>query len=82
MPTPEEIKAQLVERIRNDFGYHPATRETIPQHESVRQNFLSLAAWVVEFVPAGRDQSLCLTALEEAAMRANKAIAMTAPLAH
>lgn len=80
MPTHEEIKAQLVERIGNDFGFHPATETTRPMHEITRAKFFELAAWVVEFIPAGRDQSLCLTALEDAAMRANKAIAMTAPL--
>lgn len=71
----------LLTRIKEDFGYHPATEATIPQHEAVRANFYKLAEWVLCNVPPSRDQSLCLTALEDAAMRANKAIAMTAPLA-
>ena len=80
---PEEMDPQtkaLWDRIGSDFGYHPATEETKGKHEVTRAKFFELACYVVLFIPAGRDQSLCLTALEDAAMRANKAIAMTAPL--
>ena len=73
---PEDIH----DRIDNDFGYHKGTAETIPLHEVVRTRFAALAHWAVDNTPPGRDQSLMLTALEDAAMRANKAIAMKAPL--
>jgi hypothetical protein len=75
MPNPE-----LLKRIYEDFGYHPATPKTGELHERTRRNFVELAEWLVYNLPEGRDLSLCLTALEDSCMRANKAIAMTAPL--
>lgn len=65
----------LHDRITNDFGYHKATPQTGPMHDATRLKFAELAHWVADNTPAGRDQSLCITALEDALMRANKAIA-------
>ena len=47
---------ELIDRVKRDFGYHPATPETIPLHEATRDRFLQLAEWVVAVIPAGRDQ--------------------------
>lgn len=72
---------ELLERVGNDFGFHPATEVSRPLHEESRQKFLALAEWVVLNVPNGREQSLCLTALQEAAMWSNAGIACNlAPL--
>jgi len=65
------------DRIDNDFGYHKATAETGPMHDRTRVKFAEIAHWVIDNIPEGRDQSLCITSLEDALMRANKAIATT-----
>lgn len=71
----------LHDRINNDFGYHPATPQTGPMHDEVRARFKELAHWLTHFTPAGREQLLMLTALQEAQMWANAAIACNlAPL--
>lgn len=74
-------KQELLLRIKNDFGFHPATEVSRPLHEESRRNFHGLAVWIVNNVPEGREQSLCLTALQEAAMWSNAGIACNlAPL--
>ena len=65
----------LDSRIDNDFGYHKATAETGPMHDAVRSHVKETAHWLVANTPAGREQSLMLTALQEAQMWANAAIA-------
>lgn len=65
----------LPERVKNDFGYHAATAETGPMHDAVRAHCSTLALWLIENTPASREQSLMLTALQEAQMWANAAIA-------
>jgi hypothetical protein len=67
--------------LRERFGYHPATPDTGPKHDSVRQLCLGLAFQLDGLVPDGRDKSLALTALEEVMHWANAAIAKKAPLA-
>lgn len=69
------MNQDMHERIDNDFGYHKATEETAPMHDEVRTHFKELAHWLVSNTPAGREQSLMLTALQEAQMWANAAIA-------
>ena len=65
----------LVDRIKNDFGFHPANDITKLLHERTRSRFKELAVWVATTVPDGREKSLALTALQEAAMWTNAAIA-------
>lgn len=78
MPTPEEMH----NRIDNDFGYHKATEVTGPLHDATRVGFKELAHWILDNVPQSREQSLALTALQEAQMWTNAAIACNlAPLA-
>lgn len=69
------------DRIENDFGYHKATAETGPLHDAVRSHFKTLAHWLIEYTPPGRERRLMLTTLQEAQMWANAAIACNlAPL--
>jgi hypothetical protein len=65
----------MYEEIHTRFGYHPATEITGPKHDAVRNRFMGLALWIAETTPLGRHQSLALTALQEAMMWANAAIA-------
>lgn len=69
------MSEDIHERIDNDFGYHKATVETGPMHDDVRAHCKALAHWLADNVPAGRHQSLAITALQEAQMWANAAIA-------
>ena len=65
--------------IANRFSYHPATAVTGPVHDSAREIYLTLAAWIETQVPSGRHKSLALTALQESMMWTNAAIACDTP---
>ena len=64
-------------RIRNDFKFHPATPggEAARRHDRVRDMLLNMALDLVHLVPAGREQMLMLTSLEETMHWANAGIA-------
>lgn len=71
---------QPITDIDHRFDYHPprddATRD---RHEAVRE-VLKVAATALNMtVPDGREKSLAITALEEAMMWANAAIARNSP---
>lgn len=66
--------------LSHRFGFHKATEHTAPIHKEVRALFVGTANEILEVTKPGREQSLALTALQEAAMWTNAAIAMTAPL--
>jgi len=67
--------------IENRFGFHPATDETRVLHAAVREEVSGLVNFLVSIVPEGREHSLMLTKLQEAAMWANAGIACNlAPL--
>ena len=67
------------DEVANRFTYHPATFTTAPMHDQIRRLYAELAGYVLDFVPAGRHQSLALTALQESMMWANAAIACDTP---
>jgi len=63
------------ERIKSDFMYH-APKEGQPEvYASIRAKALELAEHIVDVTPPSREQSLALTALEEAVMWANAGLA-------
>ena len=69
------------EELANRLGYHKATEVTIPMHEGVRSLFLETSLWLNNNLPEGREKSLAFTALQEAAMWSNAAVACNlAPL--
>ena len=75
------MNRDLVERIVNDFGFHPATDITRPKHELVRRQCRALAAILIDTCPSSRELSLALTHLEEVMFWSNAAIARNeAPL--
>lgn len=67
----QEINEDTLHRL----GYHKVTPETLPKHAEVRRHSMWLDSWMQENLPAGREQSLARTALQEATMWANAAIA-------
>lgn len=58
------------------FSFHPGTAVTGPKHDEVRAKMRVIALWVVDDIPASRERSLALTALQEAMMWCNAAIAI------
>lgn len=58
------------------FRFHPGTPITGPKHGEVRTRLQAEALWVLDNVPASRERSLALTALQEAMMWCNAAIAI------
>lgn len=76
-----QVRETLHNRVKNNFGFHTANDASRPLHEESRRRFKDLADWVIDNVPVGREQSTCLTALQDAAMWSNAGIACNlAPL--
>lgn len=69
MPSPDEIHAR--------FAHHPPQTEArIKAHESVRALSESLAQSFLMILPNCRETSLAMTAIQEASMWANAALAI------
>lgn len=76
LTTPPAPPVPPLEEIRHRFEYHrPGSAETRAQHTLVRTMTRNLAETFVQELPAGREQALALTKLEEALFWANAAIA-------
>lgn len=69
--------SQVIEadEINRRLGYHPATEVTGPAHDRMRRLFIAAANVVACETPPSREQALALTAIQEALMWANAAIA-------
>lgn len=68
------------EDLKNRFTYHPPPdKARIEAHAKVSSLCLDTARALVLICPEGRNLSLCLTALEDARMRANAALACDSP---
>jgi hypothetical protein len=61
--------------IRRRFTWQPPRPEDKTKFEVVSGGFLDLAHTLDEFLPEGREKALALTALQDARMWANAAIA-------
>lgn len=68
--------AEEREEIFARFEFHPGTRVTGPKHDEVRKTLRTVALWVLDEVPHSRERALALTALQEAMMWCNAAIAI------
>lgn len=67
--------------IERRLGFHPATAETTPKYQANRHHAITMANFWDRELPDGREKSLALTALQDALMWANAAIACNTPLA-
>lgn len=66
--------------IENRFRYHPPkTQSRIDKHAAVSAKTEALAKELRDICPASRGLSLALTAIEEARMWANQALACDSP---
>lgn len=71
-----EQKQGLYTRVEEDFSFHPNTGEEVAEtHEEVRYILREAAKRLIDVTPVCREQSLMLTALEEAMHWANSGIA-------
>lgn len=66
---------QNLERIENNFKYHPPTSEQAERYQLIRDGAKQLALLINAVTPQSREQSLSFTALEEVVYHANAAIA-------
>lgn len=62
-------------RIDNDFKYHAPKAGQPEKYEAIREEGRLLAHKLVKLTPAGREQALALTKLDEVVFWANAAIA-------
>jgi hypothetical protein len=69
------------EDLVNRFVYHAPSPEQGDKYMLLRRKALEFATMIVDLVPPGRQASLAVTAVEEAVMRANAAIAQDTPRA-
>lgn len=70
-----------LEEIQRRFGYHRVTEKTLPKHRTIREEFIEIADTLDQLLPDGREKACAMTALQEAAMWANAAVATNeAPL--
>jgi hypothetical protein len=73
--TPVEDSLMDPAEIDNRFSFHPATEETGPKHDAVRELCRSTAHRLNELLPDSREKSTAITKLDEVMMHANAAIA-------
>lgn len=66
---------QNLERIENNFMYHPPKDDQARRYEMIREGAKTLALLINGCTPQSREQSLAFTALEEVCYHANAAIA-------
>jgi hypothetical protein len=76
-----ELTAAQKADLDNRFGYHPATTETAPTFNAIRQACRTLSELITLTVPEGRERSLALTNLEYTMYCSNAGIARKTPLA-
>ena len=65
-----------LEELNNVFTYHSPTLSQVPRYQAIREKAKELAALINDSTPASREQSLAITAVQQASMWANAAIAI------
>ncbi|MFA7347324.1 MAG: hypothetical protein WCZ86_06160 [Desulfurivibrionaceae bacterium] len=68
-------KQVLKARAANDFTYHAPFGDQVARYAQIRDRIRELALFIIDATPVSREQSLALTALEQAMFNANAAIA-------
>lgn len=71
-----KVSQEMLDRLDNTFVYHGAGPDQAKRYEFIRARARAFAQVIVTLTPPSREQSLAITALEEAVMRANQAIAV------
>lgn len=73
-------RAALHARVEHDLTNHPPKGETGALLDEVTRRCIELGHFLVDNVPAGREQSLALTHLEQLSMWAKAGIARNQPV--
>ena len=73
--TMRSLAEQLWTLLEQNFTYHPPKDGQPGKYAMLRTEFRNLAMELLQWCPPSRERSLALTALEEASMWANAAIA-------
>lgn len=63
------------DEIEQRFSYHPATPNTGPVHDAVRQHHRELADWITQEIPDSPERTLALERLQGSMMWCNAAVA-------
>lgn len=66
---------ELLQRLENDFTYHPPKDNQLARYQAMRDKALKFAYFIVASTPQSREQSLALTHLEQVVFFANAAVA-------
>lgn len=69
------MRSVTAEELRRRFTYHAPRGDEPERYELLRGEGRELAELIVELVPAGREQAVALTKLEEVVMWANAGVA-------
>lgn len=69
------IRGVTDEELNRRFTYHPPKEDQPVRYTGLREKAREFAELIRQYTPYSREQSLALTALEEAVMWANAAIA-------
>lgn len=72
----EQFRAELHARVERDFRYHPPHGDQPVRYSRITEACRDLAFLIVDLTPSSREQSLALTAIQEARMWANASIAI------
>ncbi len=62
-------------RLENDFTYHAPNADQRERHEKINAAALAFSLIIADLTPASREQSLALTAVDNASRDAHSAIA-------
>jgi len=65
----------MLERLDVDYAYHPPFGDQVQRYQQIREAAKAFAKLIADLTPESREQSLALTDVETAVMRANAAIA-------
>jgi hypothetical protein len=71
----DEQQQRVIEDLETRFKYHPPKEGQAAVYTSLREDAKLLAEHICDAVPYSREQSLALTALEDAVFWANAGIA-------
>lgn len=66
--------------LKEIFRHHPPTPEQVPKYEEIRKAALAFAETIVEMTPRCADQTVAVRHVIDAAMTANRSIALEGKL--
>ncbi|MGE4197661.1 MAG: hypothetical protein AB7G11_11120 [Phycisphaerales bacterium] len=70
-----EPSPQMLERIENDYTYHPPFGDQAERYVAIRAKAKDMALFLAATCPPSRELSVALTNLDEVVMWSNAAIA-------